>query len=61
METAGKHVDRESEAFKTLKGVQKHFCPDWDYMAIDEHSPEFESCTCDWKHSYSDETSGSPK
>ncbi len=22
-------------------------CPDWDYMAIHEGSPEFECCTCD--------------
>lgn len=24
-----------------------HRCPDWDYMAIHEGSPEFECCTCD--------------
>lgn len=46
METSAKHVDRESEAFNKLKGVKKHFCPDWDYMAIDETCPEFESCHC---------------
>lgn len=46
METAAKHVDRENEAFKSLRGVKKHFCPDWDYMAIDETCPEFECCSC---------------
>lgn len=25
---------------------RKHSCPDWDYMVIDEDSPEFESCLC---------------
>jgi hypothetical protein len=24
----------------------RHFCPDWDYMEIDETSPEFACCTC---------------
>lgn len=47
METAGKHVDRESKYFDTLKGVKRHFCPDWDYMAIDETTPEWEACLCD--------------
>ncbi len=46
METNGKHVDRESRVFKQLKGRYKHFCPDWDYMAIDENSPEFDACSC---------------
>lgn len=46
METGAKHVDRESQAYEKLKGALKHFCPDWDYMAIDENCPEFEACTC---------------
>lgn len=46
METAGKHVDRESKAYEKLKGEKRHFCPDWDFMAIDETCSEFESCTC---------------
>lgn len=46
METAPKHIDRENEAFKKLTGKKKHFCPDWDYMAIDENCDEFEACTC---------------
>ena len=24
----------------------KHYCPDWDFMLIDRHDPEFNSCTC---------------
>lgn len=47
METAGKHVDRENQVFERLKGLKKHFCPDWDYMAIDETCPEFEACCCE--------------
>lgn len=47
METAGKHVDRETQAYAKLTGKMKHFCPDWDFMAIDETTPEFEACTCD--------------
>ena len=25
---------------------RKHSCPEWDYMVIDEDSPEFEACLC---------------
>lgn len=39
-------MDHEQEHFKTLTGQYKHYCPDWDYMAIDEYSPEFDACTC---------------
>lgn len=41
-----KHVDREIEEYRKLTGEKKHYCPDWDFMAIDENSPEFEACTC---------------
>lgn len=40
-------VDHEYFKYVTLKGVHKHYCPDWDYMAIDETCVEFESCLCD--------------
>lgn len=33
--------------FKLAKKTKAHLCPDWDYMAIHEGSPEFECCTCD--------------
>lgn len=23
-----------------------HYCPDWDFMAIHDKSPEFEACAC---------------
>jgi hypothetical protein len=26
----------------------KHYCPDWDFMLIDRHDPEFNSCTCNF-------------
>lgn len=48
METAGKYVDRESEVFKRLKGKFRHFCQDWDMMAIDETCDEIEACTCNF-------------
>ncbi len=25
---------------------QKHYCPDWDFMEIDNTNPEFECCLC---------------
>ncbi len=28
-------------------GKYRHFCPDWDYDAVDEHCGEFECCLCD--------------
>jgi len=46
MPLAGKSMDLEEIAFSLLTGKQKHYCPDWDEMAIDETRPEFESCTC---------------
>lgn len=38
--------DYEAERFKKLKGKHKHYCPEWDYMAIDEHDREFDACLC---------------
>ena len=26
----------------------RHYCPDWDFMLIDRHDPEFTSCTCNF-------------
>jgi hypothetical protein len=40
-------MDHEETVFRQLVGFYKHFCPDWDLMAIDEYCPEFEACTCD--------------
>lgn len=39
-------MDKEQVIFNQLKGELKHYCPDWDYLAIDEFAPEFEACTC---------------
>lgn len=25
-----------------------HFCPDWDYMAVYDDTPEVEGCGCKW-------------
>ncbi len=32
--------------FKRNGGLKVHFCREWDFMAIHEEMPEFESCTC---------------
>lgn len=29
-----------------LMGPHRHYCPDWDYLPIDQTCIEFESCTC---------------
>lgn len=40
-------VDPEELTYELLlKGEKKHYCPEWDYMAIDETVPEFGVCTC---------------
>ena len=35
-----------SQEVAEAQNKRKHSCPDWDYMVIDEDSPEFESCLC---------------
>jgi hypothetical protein len=42
----GNMIDHEEMIFKTLTGKYKHYCVEWDGMAIDEFSPEFEACLC---------------
>jgi len=39
-------VNTEEEVMKTLTGKFKHYCWEWDEMAIDETFPEFEHCLC---------------
>jgi len=39
-------ADCKRYAPKVLTGKMGHWCPDWDYMPIDETCPEFECCTC---------------
>lgn len=39
-------VDHEAKAMARLTGKYKHYCYDWDEMAIDETCPEFNACTC---------------
>ena len=31
---------------RILTGEKRHWCPDWDYLPIDETCDEFEACTC---------------
>ncbi len=33
---------------KHLTGSKRHYCPDWDFLPIDETCMEFEACTCNW-------------
>jgi hypothetical protein len=43
------NMDHEQilELYYRRQGRKKvHCCPDWDYMAIHEDSPEFVTCTC---------------
>lgn len=35
---------------KILTGKYKHFCPDFDYLPIDETCMEFEYCLCEWEN-----------
>lgn len=39
-------LDIEERRMRTLTGNHKHYCMDWDGMAIDDTCPEFECCTC---------------
>jgi hypothetical protein len=32
-----------------LTGRLGHWCPDWDYLPIDEHCQELEACCCTWE------------
>ena len=31
---------------KVLTGKHSHWCPDWDYLPIDETTDEFDCCSC---------------
>lgn len=35
-----------------LRGKKAHWCPDWDFMPIDETCDEIEGCTCEFKQKY---------
>lgn len=48
-ETSGSPVDPEVKIFLSLRGKYRHYCPDWDFMAIDENCIEFDGCTCEFK------------
>jgi hypothetical protein len=32
---------------KVLEGIHKHYCPDFDYLPIDETCFEYQFCLCD--------------
>lgn len=31
---------------RLLEGEKSHYCPDWDYLPIDETCTEIEACSC---------------
>lgn len=39
-------IDHERAAFAKLTGKFRHYCDDWDGMAIDETCHEFTCCGC---------------
>ena len=41
------HEDVLALYYKKQGKKKVHCCPEWDYMAIHEGSPEFEACLCD--------------
>lgn len=41
-------VDMEEIIFNNLEGQYKHYCPEWDFMAIDETWLEFDYCSCEF-------------
>lgn len=40
-------MDYEDHMFSKLKGTFRHYCSDWDGLAIDETCVEFEHCLCE--------------
>jgi len=40
------HEDILAEYYRQQGKTGVHCCPDWDFMAIHDESPEKEACTC---------------
>jgi len=38
--------DCKREYGKILTGTQGHWCPEWDFLPIDETCKEYAACTC---------------
>lgn len=34
---------------RALTGAHAHWCPDWDYLPIDDTCSEVAGCTCQWE------------
>jgi len=32
---------------RVLVGKKTHWCPDWDFLPVDETTPEIDCCACD--------------
>ncbi len=41
---------------KILTGIHKHYCPEYDYLPIDETCMEFEYCMCEWEDDHERKT-----
>lgn len=39
-------VDCQKWHGRVLTGNYRHWCPDWDYLPVDDTCIEFECCTC---------------
>jgi hypothetical protein len=49
-------ANTEQKIYESLKGKYKHYCKEWDGMAIDETCPEWEACLCYDKEKIENET-----
>lgn len=41
------HEEILAKHYRKQGKTKVHCCPEWDFMAIYEGSPEFEACLCD--------------
>ena len=48
--TESENIDMEEIMYHRMIKEGKtgvHYCPEWDFMAIHDQSPEFDACLCD--------------
>lgn len=41
------HEEIMAQYYRDHEKTGVHLCPEWDYMAIHDKSPEFDACLCD--------------
>lgn len=47
-ELENKELGRTTLEDHALAGGFLHYCPDWDYLLIDQTDIEFDACSCDF-------------